>query len=483
MKIKLFSAITILSLTILAISPMAAFAQAPAYQTSFTTSITYQNVDTAATTSLHILFYADATSTTPIDITRPNLPAGAGTSIFIGGVAELGGTFHGSAVMESDKALVATLVQLPQNSTTVKNRPLSNGFASGSPTVLLATVLKNNFNVTSMFSIQNTDGQKNTITVKLYDTTATLKGTITQDIESGASFLVDAGTAAQLTGTSFNGSAVVTAKRADNSDGSIVGTVMELSTNGPTEDAFEGVSTGATTVYMPSALCDFSGSGANGYNSSYAVQNTSLSTATDVTVTYSNGSHQTQTVGAGSKKSFIACAATGAVGSFSGSATITSLTTPIIAIGKVFGKGTSTAFVGATAGSAKAALPYIRWTQAHWTDGTHQRAFIAIQNIGSAAIPASQLQVKYADKDGNVLFTDTNASAIDVGKKFNSNPFVTSQANMAEFGFYSGGVTGGSAIVQCNAPSCQIVAIARIQSINTSDGTTVGEDYNGIPVP
>jgi len=200
-------------------------------------------------------------------------------------------------------------------------------------------------------------------------------------------------------------------------------------------------------------------------------------------VTYSNGSHQTQTVGAGSKKSFIACGATGAVGSFSGSATVTSTATPVIAIGKVYGVGLSTAFIGAAAGASKVALPYVRWTQAHWTDGTRQRTFIAFQNVGSSPIGVGQLTVKYNDKDGNTIFTDSNAAAINPGKKGNSNPFAQSTPAMAEFGFYSGGVTGGSALITCTAPSCQIVAIARIVSYNTTNGQIFGEDYNGIPVP
>lgn len=475
MKHKILPLFLVLALALGVLGVLPAAAQA--YNTSFTTSITYQNVDTADATAVQIYFYSAPNNPTPIIIDRPTLPAGAGTSLFIGSLTDINTGFRGSAIMLADRRLVATLVQVPQ-STTVKNRPLSNGFESGSPQILLATVLKNQFNYTSIFSVQNTDTEMNSITVDFYNTSAAKVATVTQDIEAGASYYVDTGALGSL-GGSFNGSAVITAQRSDNSDGSIVATVMELSTTGTGASAFESVAGGGKTFYMPSALCNAFG----GFNSAYAVQNTSLTTSTSVTVQYSNGAHESANIGAGAKYSFLACNATGMPGGFSGSATVTSTVTDVVAIGKVNGLGASTAFLGAASGAPKLALPYIRWSQSQYSTGARQRAFIAIQNVGSDTIPANQLSVTYYDKNGNAVATHTFPDPIAVGAKVNSNPYWSSNAALAEFGYYSDNTFGGSAIVDCAAPSCEVVAIARIQSQVPATGETVGEDYNGIVIP
>jgi len=475
MKVKLVSILVALALVLAGVA-LPVFSQG--YNTQFTTSITYQNVDTTPTSALQILFYA-AGSGTPIVIPRPNLNPGAGTSLFVGSLSEISPGFQGSAVIQSDKRLVATLVQVPQNSPTVKNRPLSNGMETGSPNVLLATVLKNQFSTTTRFSVQVTDSEANNLTIKFYDTSAQLVHTITRNnVPSGSSFYVDAGTISQL-GTSFNGSAVIEARRGNGSDGAAVASAMELSTTGPAVSAFEGVSQGATTVYMPSALCNAFG----GYNSSFAVQNTDLNNSTTVTVAYSNGVNHTRSIGPGAKASFVACNAPGMPAGFSGSATVTSTSTPIVAIGKVYGLGTSTAFLGVPSGAAKLALPYVRWTQSYWDNGQRQRAFIAVQNIGSNPIPAGALSIRYVDRDGNTVVTHTFNQTINVGEKVNSNPYFNQDPAAAEFGYYQDGGFGGSAIVECTAAGCQVAAVVRIQSKVPADGSTVGEDYNGIPVP
>lgn len=474
MKLKLFSILTILAI---AVAGIATPAVAQAYNTSFTTSITYQNVDSSATTLLQIHFYASPTTTTPITITQPNLAAGAGTSVYLGSLDEIAGNFRGSAVMTSDRLLVATLVQVPQ-STVVKNRPLSNGFFNGAPQVLIATVLKNTFNTNSVFSIQNTDSELNNVTVEFYNTSAALVHTMTAALQPGASTQVDAGTIAAL-GASFNGSVVVSAERAGGADGNIVATSLELSTNATAASAFEGVSGGAERVYMASALCNAFG----GYNSSYAVQNTDLGTATSVTVQYSNGTSQTQSIGPGAKQSFVACNASGMPNGFSGSATITSTATDIVAIGKVYGLGVSSAFLGDFTGAPKLALPYVRWSETQYESGARQRAYIAIQNVGSASIPANALRILYKDKNGTTVVTHTFTESIAVGAKVNSTPYITSNAAAAEFGYYTDGTFGGSAVVECTAADCAVVAVVRVQSRVPAFSQTVGEDYNGIPVP
>lgn len=450
--------------------------RAGAYNTPFTTSITYQNVGTGDAT-IQFMFYADPTSTTPIIVDR-TLGAGQSASLFIGSVSTIGEGFRGSAVIQADQPILATMVQVPQGTTTIVVRPLSNGFSEGGAQALIATVLKNKFGAHTIFSVQNVDTQENTVTIKFYDTSATLKHTITQAIKPGAAYYVDAANVAAL-GTDFNGSAVVEAKRADNSAGKIVGTAMELDITGKGAKAFESVAAGAMKVYMPSALCNAFG----GQNTAYAVQNTSLTQATSVTVTYQPGNKtETQTIGPGAKYSFIACNA-GVGNNFSGSAVIESATQPIVAIGKAYGGGLSTAFLGEAMGYSKLALPYVRWApDAYYNNGSRQRTFIAIQNVGTAEIPAGALTIQYTDPFGHVG-THTNTTAIAAGAKFNSN---ASLAGLTWFGMTeppAGAQYGGGAMITCSAPNCQIIAVARVQTRDVSAGNNAGEDYNGLPVP
>jgi hypothetical protein len=224
---------------------------------------------------------------------------------------------------------------------------------------------------------------------------------------------------------------------------------------------------------MPSALCNAFG----GQNSAYAVQNTSTTTSANVTVTYSNGMTQNANIPAGGKSSFISCNA-GLPAGFSGSATVTSTGPDIVAIGKVYGTGLSTAFVGAFSGADTLAMPYVRWgTDANYNAGIHQRTNLAIQNVGGAPV-TGDVVVQYLDKNGVISGTHTITADIPVGGKVNSNP---TNAGLAQFGMYPDGSFGGSVLITGPGGS-QLVAIARVQSV-VPGVEVVGEDYNALPVP
>lgn len=478
MKTKLFTVLVILAIGLAGFTQPA---QAQAYATSFTTGITYQNVGTAATTLLEIHFYDSPTQTTAIVITQPSLAAGAGTAVFIGGLSQITPGFKGSAVMQSDQPLLATLVQVPM-SDVVKNRPISNGFAAGAPTSLIATVLKNAFITNTIFSVQNVDSENNDINIKYYNTSAVmvLEENFTA-VAPGASVYRDAGVDLTALPSGFSGSAVVTAERADNSAGAIVSSAIELEITGLGAKAFEGVSQGATTFYMPSALCNYAISAGKLTNSAYAIQNTSLTTSTDVTVTYTDGTNtypETKTIGPGAKGAFIACDA-GMPNGFVGSAIVTSTATDVVAVGKVYGSGMSTGFVGAAAGSGseKVALPYVRWaTNADYTAGTLQRVYITIQNIGTAAITGN-ITVDYKNCNGSTDGTHTITDDIAPGAKKVSN---ASMASLTEFGRCGAGY-GGSVMITAPAGS-QLAVVARVQTQDTLHAITVAEDYNGINI-
>ncbi|MEZ4619499.1 MAG: hypothetical protein R2867_28900 [Caldilineaceae bacterium] len=478
-----------LSMAIAALMTLATFgmalAQDPAYTTSLITSVTYQNVGTADA-SVNFAFH-DQLTASAINVAR-TLPQGAGDSLFVGGLTgseELPEGFLGSAVLSSNQPVVATAVQLPQ-STTVKNRPLSNGFSSGSATVLLATVLKNQFNNSSQFSIQNADTGAIDITVRIFNAdnpTATPIELTQTNIPQGAAKTYDMGKLTQITAASFNGSATVTAVKAGTSTpANIVASVLELGTGGSAINdakAFEGVTGGGPKVFMATALCNVFG----GTTTAYAVQNTGTTDA-NVTVTYSPGNKtETATISGGAKKSFTGCTVNDA--GFSGAATVTATGGDIVVIGKVFGGGLGTAFLGETAGAAKLALPYVRYcNDTSFNAGSCQRVFLAIQNVSDTAI--NNVTVQYLNKVGDVVGTQTIAS-IAPGAKANSNASIATLASgaaanaLTEFGQPTsnpGGGFGGAVVI--SASGGQLIAIARVQSRVGS--TSVAEDFNGIPI-
>jgi len=455
-------------------------ASAQAYAAHFTTSITYVNVGDQATTTLDLLFYASPDDMTPTTYTLDNLEPNAAGSLFVGtlGDAVVPAGFEGDAIMQSDQPMLVTLVQIPQNAGNVKNRALSNGFSAGAPQALIATVLKNMYNTNTIFSIQNADSEMNTVAVSFYDTSANLVYSMEQDIEPGAPWYIDAGDLAGL-GSSFNGSAVAEAMRADESDGAIVSSAMELEITTIGLKAFEGVASGGLMFYMPSALCQAFG----GSDSAYAVQNTSLTADTDVTVTYTDnfGAVHTDsaTIGPGAKASFVACNVM-PVGTY-GAAVIEATPEPVVAIGKAYGLGITTAFNGVDMGYEMIGLPYVRWaTDANWAAGLGQRTNITIQNVGADLVEGDEVLVQYVGPDGSVEGEHTftvGPEGLPNGAKFNSN---AAMAGLTEFGIY-GNVYGGAAIISGPAGS-ELAAVARV-STQTSPNVFVSEDYNSQPIP
>lgn len=464
---KKFRAIFLIAALVMALATVSvASAQLPAYDTPIITSITFQNA-TADDAILTVQIFGQ--TGTPVTEKQYNVPGSSGNSIYLGDLVT--GSLVGSAVLSSDKEIVATAVQIPQ-STTVKNRALSNGFKAGTAQVLLATVLKNKFSTTSQFAIQNAGTNNTNIEIKFYavGNTTPIATVNESNIPPGVSKYFDAGDLTQLP-NEFDGSATVTA-----SSGSIVGSVIEAQTNNVGIRAFEGVTQGSQTVYMPTALCQ-----AFGTTSFYAVQNTGNANA-NVTVTYSNGATDTATISPGGKNSFGACDAAGVSAGFSGAATITS-NQDIVVIGKVGGSGRYTAFLGESGGSSKLALPYVRWTETQFDNGRRQRANIAIQNIGGS--PVSGVQVKYLDKTGAVVGTHS-LGTIAAGGKANSKSIDASgdAAKLAEFGTPDanpGGGFGGSVIIEGPSGS-QLVAVTRISSKVADSGAIVAEDYNGVSI-
>ena len=102
----------------------------------------------------------------------------------------------------------------------------------------------------------------------------------------------------------------------------------------------------------------------------------------------------------------------------------------VIAIGKAYGAGLSTAFNGVAEGYVKIGLPYVRWaTDANWAAGLGQRTFITIQNVGADLVEGDVITIDYVGPDGTVEGTHTytvGAGGLPNGAKFNSTAYLAS---------------------------------------------------------
>jgi hypothetical protein len=481
MKNKLFT--MFVAVTVL-LSIFVGSASAQAYAANFTTSITYVNVGTDITQTLDLLFYANPDTTDPTSHSLTPLAAGAADSLYVGSLGNdiVPAGFQGDAVMQSDQPMLVTLVQIPSGVPGVSNRALSNGFGAGGPSTKIATVLKNMFHYNSIFSVQNADSEDNIITLTFYDTAAQVVFTDTQTLSPGAPYYFDAGLSTDLPDP-FNGSAIIEATRVGGGAGSIVSSDMELQVDGPGLYAFEGVAAGTMQFYMPSALCQYViPTGVT--DTSYAVQNTSLITDTNVTVTYHDtvgGVYsETKTIGPGAKASFAGCAAM--VHGTIGSAVVTSDSQDVIAIGKAFGGGLSTAFNGVPLGYQNIALPYVRWADdAHWNAGTHQRTYITIQNVGADLLEGAVITIDYNDPTGATVGTHTYtvpAGGLANGAKFNST---APNAGLTSFGYWENYTKAGGAAIIHGPAGAELTAVARVGTL--SGGVQVSEDYNSQALP
>jgi hypothetical protein len=376
-------------------------------------------------------------------------------------------------------------VSNPDPNSQVKAHPVTNLPLTGSPTVLFASVLRNQFYANSILTIENIDSQENIVHLVLLNVQASLVYSSTFHLRPGEDHTFDVGDEEKPLPEQFNGSAIVTATRLDGkTPGKIVGSVLELGSVYLGAKSFEGVSHGSVEVFMPSAACNFDIGGQVFLNTAYAVQNTSFNSPTDVTVTYSNGSFKTQSIAPGAKASLLACQTENMPTNFLGAAVLRSSSAPIVAIGKVFGGGLSTAFTGAPAGSGtkNLALPYIRWaTEENWNNGTQQRTFITIQNIGSDFIHGNIL-VYYVPCRGQTVTHEIRLgnAGLAPGDKVNSKP---SDANIIQFGACENGPQmSGSAIV-IGPDNSQLAAVVRVEQWDQAHGIVAGEDYNAIMAP
>ena len=474
--------------------------QAQSIGQPFTTRIYIQNPNSSAATGI-VNFYDEITGN-PQSVNVPfNLNANGSTEILIGSLTGLGSPWKGSAVVSADQPVVASSVQVPP---TGYGHIMANAFTSADSTssLFLTTFLGagNPTNSVSLFAVQNTESVPINIRARFINISGIEVASPTLTLPAFASKFFDGNNASSIGGgytNPFNGSVVVTAtKVSDGTPALIVGVAEERRTDtgglfSSQAYGFEAIpqSAGSTTVYMPTALCNFGGA-----TTYFAAQNLSFNTPTVVTVTYAAGSGTTpspavNTIQPLAKWSFNPCQTNGNQ-SYSGAAVIQSSAAPVAAIGKAREEvGTNpryqTAYLAQATSTSRLAIPFVRWSPAN---DQGFRSFIAIQNIGPSPIPAGQLTVKYyAPSGGAPVNTCTSAVNMPAGAKLNSNVAAafaggtnfncstTQPANGASYTF------SGSAVVE-GPPGSSIIAVIRYRPDNAAVQVHT-EDMNAIPLP
>jgi hypothetical protein len=439
-------------------------------------------------------FYPEANGTSPITFTPSGqLAAGASNSVAVGSVSGVNPGFKGSAVLSANQPVVATIVQYNDAPATtgITNRLLSNGFtpADASNRQLVPTVLKNTFNATTYFSVQNVESTAVNLTVRFYragETTAAHTETFNNLAPNAAKYF-DAGQIAAL-GTAFNGSAVV------EGTGRTVVTVNELDTgtrNGG--KSFEGTAKQGAQIYMPSALCKAFANAQfpQGQTSFYAVQNAALTgDPVEFRVVFQSGTQTFTTpntvVSPGGKASVDACATMPAGGNGSAIIEVVKGSATLVAVGKVQGNGISSAFLGQTAGASRLAGPYVRWAKdQYYNNGQRFRSFLAIQNVGTAA--AQNVRVRYINKDGQTVGTHT-IGTVAAGAKVSSTPALGNALDSCgRFGEYGTGASdpclgnqyGGGVIIEADG-GASLTAVVRTA---LGGAQAAGEDYTALSIP
>jgi hypothetical protein len=450
---------------------------------SWMSSITYYTPsDTAG--ELTISFYSEG-SATPITLPPITLNPHAAGSLYVGGVTELGTTFSGTAVLESTVYVIATAVQFAVSPETNNyGRLLYSGFipSEAATPFYIPTVLNATYGSTSLIAIQNTANFEATANVKFYAVGSTSPAVNRDyDIPAQSNAILPCGDAVKVgLSAGFNGSAVITAyqKGTPSVPAQVVASVQETDDGGRGAYAFEGVASGANTIYMASMLCNAFG----GQNSYYAIQNASTSAA-NVTIDFYDtsgslvGQLPSTALGAGNKMSVNACDYVAA--GISGSAVINSTGAPVIAIGKVKApNGMATAFVGQAAGSTKIAAPYIRWSA---TPTSEWRTYVAVMNVGMGA--ATNVVAKYYDGNGTLKATHTLASGgSPLAQYIKTNTTAEAAGALLPDGTFGFSPSGGSIEIESDQP---LVVVVRAQKDVTGLGATTrfAEDYNGVSIP
>lgn len=477
---KFFKFILIAGLAIsLAVPAIAAFAQSATSQT-WTSAIQYQNTgDTAGALVIH--FYDSAGSQTSTGAFP--VEAYASGTLLTGSVAGLTAT-ENAAVISSSVPLAAVYRSfVAEGETDNYDITLSNGYgvSIANPTVYLPTMLKQQFGSTSRFGIQNTDTVATYVTIDFFEVGNPAPVlTLNPEIQARSSYIVSLNDIAGIN-PGFTGSLRATS---DNGTSNLVATSEETYDATRMSYGFEGVASGASKVFIPTMLCEYSPPQLQ--TSYYAFQ--AVDGAVDISMKHYDrdtgvqlGTTYTTSISDGGKASLNPCSngnvPSGAIGS--SVVEVTGGTGSVLALVKVnAANGMRTAYTGEQTytvdGTVKIALPYVPWNN-NFTAGW--QTYIAVQNISEAA-PAVNIVATYYHNDGTVAGEVTLADGstpLAPLQKVNTSPapWVDGIADPVT------GLFDGSVIITSDQPVSVVVRIEKTVDLDGGTITKFAEDYTG----
>lgn len=464
-KTILISLVTILGLLV----PMSAGMAQSATSQTWTSSIAYFNTEDTSG-SLTVTFFDSAGIAYPSDSIALN--AHQSGTLLVGSVSSLSDGFAGSAVLSSTVELSAVYIEFVSGAESDEyDRKIYKGFSpsSAANTFYIPTVLKNIFFATSQVGIQNVDSSLDAdLTLDFYavgDTSPTYTTTHTVSPQSAYIFSM----ADVPVGTSFSGSLKITSV-----GGQIVASAQETWDSDRFAYAFEGVSGGESTVYIPTMLCLFGPGESISYFAVQAVGGTA-----DVEIKHYDrdtglqvGTTANVQIPDGSKSSQQPCMHGVPAGGI-GSTVITSTGAPVIVVVKVADEngGIRTAYIGEGTGATTQALPYVRWNSDPEADFL---GYIAVMNIGSS--DATDIQAHYYNADGSLAATHVLATG---GSPLAPSVKVNTHAQVAGATDGSGDFVG-AVVVESDQPVLVTVRAARSVS-GLGIINMFAEDYTGIP--
>ncbi|MDY6877952.1 MAG: hypothetical protein SWK90_17355 [Chloroflexota bacterium] len=287
----------------------------------FTKNTSFQVQNLSSTdANVHIVFY-DANGDEVTAATVDDVIPGDSSTLYVQSLNDdLPEPFNGSVVVSSDQPVAAIGIQEAKNADDELYQGTYSGFSSeqAATTFNIPTVMKAFYGYTTEISVQNAGSSNVNVTINYdggYSDSAT-------GVKPGQVVRFDnADTASMPNG--YIGSAIVTA-----TGGEVVAVVNQNNEGALQQQTYEGFSTSAagTTLYAPVLMRGF-----YGFNTSVQVQNVGGG-STSVTIHYSNGASDTQTVAAGEGYLFTQENEGDLPSNWIGSAYITSTAEDIVAV-------------------------------------------------------------------------------------------------------------------------------------------------------
>lgn len=483
MSKKLLVFVMVLSLVLIAASPMAPMA-APGGLT-YTSGVQVVNLE-ATDAAVTLTFYnPDGTVAGTLNDTITG--NGSKTYFPLSGVSD---GFNGSMVISADKqiAAIANLI-----TTDFSYNASTTGFSSGSTSFNLPLVMCNNSGFNTFFNVQNAGSGDATVTVNYIPGSNGNSGlSETATIKQGAAKTFDqaVGSTTRNCSTLADGSGKFIGGATITSDQPIVATVMQLNTTTfQVLMGYNGFAAGSTTVSLPLIMANNSG-----FYTGIQIQNTGT-ISTDVTVAYApntGGSfipvNETFTLAAGASKTILQNGASPANGSannwtsagkYIGAATVTnSVGQPLVAIVNQVSLGGSglgpfgTAYEGFNPATATAAVnaPLVMANNSGYYTG------IQVQNVGGADCASVTIDYSANVAPGGTFNPANETFTLAAGASKTVIQNGTSPSNGGVNNWTGVGKYIGSADI--SAPGCSIVAIINQIALLSGDRYMTYDGFN-----